>query len=230
MSVIELRREFRKLQEEFMGGALSKLKKHEVEHRMAALKSAMAIKADTPAPTPAHAGAPGAREVKSKEVLIDDETKLIKPVAPKGGMKHATSYKKGGAKKEDAAKKPDVSDVSTSADTVAHVVDKAPTAPAAASAAEKPKKPRRVPPKVEFTDDAPAAAPVETAAKPERKVVKKPVAKKEAAPKKAASKATAEPNTEKPAPEPVTPEPVAAPKIKLPGGCRPLPGAEVSFG
>ncbi len=223
MSVIDLRREFRKLQEEFLGGALSKMKKHEVEHRMAALKSAMAIKADTPAPPPASAGAPGAREVKSKEVLIDDETKLIKPVAPKGGMKHATSYKKGGAKK-DAAKKSDVSDVSSTTDAVAHVANTPAPAPAAASAAEKPKKPRRMPPKVELSDDAPAAAPVEAAAKPERKVVKK-VVKKEKAP----SKATAAPNTEKPAPEP-EPVPVAAPKIKMPGGCRPLPGAEVSFG
>jgi hypothetical protein len=109
MSVIDLRREFRKLQEEFLGGAISKLKKHEVEHRMAALKSAMELKANTPAPAPASAGAPGAREVKSAEVSIDGETKLIKPVAPKGGMKHATSYKKGSAKKDD--KKPGVKEI-----------------------------------------------------------------------------------------------------------------------
>jgi hypothetical protein len=228
MSVIELRREFRKLQEEFLGGNISTMKKHDVQHRMDALKAAMSIKSETPAPPPASAGAPGAREVKSAEVSIDGETKLIKPVAPKGGMKHATSYKKGSAKKDD--KKSDVSAVSAAADTVAHVADTPAPAPAAASAAEKPKKQRRIPPKVELADDAPAAASVEVAAKPERKIVKK-VVKKEAAPKKekAASKATAAPNTEKPAPEPES-VPVAAPKIKMPGGCRPMPGTEVSFG
>jgi hypothetical protein len=216
MSVIELRREFRKLQEEFMGGALSKLKKHEVEHRMAALKSAMAIKADTPAPPPASAGAPGAREVKSKEVLIDDETVLTKPVAPKGGMKHATSYKKGVKKTNDEPS-------AAAAATVAHVADTPAPAAAPASAAPAAKKVRRVPPKLELADDAPAATPVEAAAKPERKIIKKPVAKKE--------KVSKAPKAEKAAPEPAAPvaeAPVAKP-IKMPGGVRPIPGAEISF-
>lgn len=218
MSVIELRREFRKLQEEFLGGALSKMKKHEVEHRMSALKAAMAIKADTPAPAPASAGAPGAREVKSAEVTIDGETKLTKPVAPKGGMKHATNYKKKGAKKDDTA-------AAAVSDTADKSAAKADTSAAASATAEKPKKIKRVPPKVELVDDKPAAASVEAAAKPERKIVKKVVAK-EAAPKK--EKAPKEEKAAEPAAE-------AAPVVemkaaKLPGGCRPLPGAEVTFG
>jgi hypothetical protein len=197
MSLPELRREFRKLQEEFLGGTVGKMKRHDIEHRMIALKAAMEVKANTPVPEPVppKVGAPSARAVKTKEVAIDEETKVTKPVAPKEGKAHSTHYKKREKPAAEAAPK----------------VEEKPTLKVTD---EKPKKVRRVPPKVELKEEA-AAEP-----KPERKKVVRP---------KPASKATAEPKTAPPAPE-AEPAPVVEMKpARMPGGCRPLPEATLSF-
>jgi hypothetical protein len=206
MGVGDLRKEYLKLQKEFLGGPVGKLKAHEVEHRMAALKAAMAAKTDIPEPAPKRAGPPKAREVKTKKVALDDETEVTKPVAPKEGKVHATSYKKK-AKTEEAApvEKP------------APKPRKAPkveTEPVAAPA-EKPKKARRVPPKVVLTDDE--------SPKPTLAVEEKPKPKP-----KPKSKATAEPKTElAPEPEAPAPAPVVEKPVRLPGGCRALPASDL---
>lgn len=210
MGIGDLRKEFLKLQKEFLGGPVGKLKAHEVEHRMAALKAAMAAKSEIPEPPPKRVGPPAAREVKTKKVALDEETEVTKPVAPKDGKVHATSYKKK-TKTEEAApvEKP------------APKPRKAPkveteAAPAAAPAAEKPKKPRRVPPKVVLDEEVtpkPSLVVEEKAAKPKPK------------PK---SKATAPPKTDlAPEPEAPAPEPVVEKPVKLPGGCRRMPEADL---
>ncbi len=182
------------MRKEFMGASASKLKRHELEHRMAVLKQAMTLKVDTPEPETARSGPPAAREVKTKKVAIDEETEVIKPVAPKEGRAHVANYKK-------KAK-----------------VEEAPAPAPAPTPVEKPKKARKVPPKV-ILDEEPVAP------KPK---IDKPKADK---PKK--SKATAAPKTEAPAPEAEpeapAPAPVVAAPVKLPGGCRKLPDAEVYF-
>lgn len=210
MSAAELRREFRKLQEEFLGGkSIGKLKKHEVEHRMSVLRDAMEKKGVTPEPAPTR-GAPAAREVKTKEVSIDDETKVTKPVAPKGGPTHSTSYKKR-PKAEEVVEKPAPKPRAKTAPKP----PKLEVEEVAAAPAEKPKKPRRVPPKVVLKEDDLASAPVEAKPKPKPK-----------------SKATAPPKTDLPAPEPETPPapapaPVVEKPVKLPGGCRALPATDL---
>lgn len=214
MGIGDLRKEFLKLQKEFLGGAISKMKAHEIEHRMTALKAAIVAKSDIPEPPPKRVGPPAAREVKTTKVSLDDETDVNKPIAPKDGKVHATAYKKK-MKTEEAApvEKP------------APKPRKAPkveteAAPAAAPAAEKPKKPRRVPPRVILDESAESPAPKapKKAATPSLAVEEKPTK-----PKK--SKATAEPKTDL-APE--APAPVVVEKpVKLPGGCRALPAAEL---
>lgn len=207
MGVSDLRKEYLKLQKEFLGGPVGKLKAHEVEHRMAALKAAMAAKADIPEPAPKRAGPPKAREVKTKKVALDDETEVTKPVAPKEGKVHATSYKKK-AKTEESAP---VEKPAPKPRKVA--VPKVETEPVAAPA-EKPKKARRVPPKVVLADDE--------SPKPTLAVEEKPKPKP-----KPKSKATAAPKTEL-APEPEAPAPAVVEKpVKLPGGCRRMPDAEL---
>ena len=84
MSLIDLRKEFVKLQKEFAGGRVTKLKKHEVEHRLTVLKKAMAMKDDTALPGPARTGPASARDIPTKEVVIDGETKVTKPLKPEG--------------------------------------------------------------------------------------------------------------------------------------------------
>lgn len=198
MGIGDLRKEFMKLQKEFLGGPVGKLKAHEVEHRMSALKAAMAAKSEIPEPPPKRVGPPAAREVKTKKVSLDDETDVNKPIAPKDGKVHATSYKKK-TKTEEAA-------------PVEKPVEKP---------AEKPaKKPRRVPPKVVLDESAESPAPKapKKAAAPSLAVEEKPTK-----PKK--SKATAPPKTDL-APEPEAPV-VAEKPVKLPGGCRALPAAEL---
>lgn len=200
MGISDLRKEYLKLQKEFLGGPVMKLKAHEVEHRMAALKVAMAAKSDIPEPAPKRIGPPKAREVKTTKVTIDEETEVTKPVAPKEGAVHARTYKKAAAK---AAPAPEPAPVP--------------------AAAEKPKKARRVPPKVVLDESAESPAPKapKKAATPSLAVEEKP-----AKPKK--SKATAEPKTDL-APEPEAPAPasVVEKPAKLPGGCRRMPDAEV---
>lgn len=211
MGIGDLRKEYLKLQKEFLGGPVGKLKAHEVEHRMAALKAAMAAKSEIPEPAPKRVGPPAAREVKTKKVALDDETEVTKPVAPKEGKVHATSYKKK-AKTEESAP---VEKPAPKPRKVA--VPKVETEPAPAPApAEKPKKARRVPPKVVLKEDEspkPSLV-VEEAAKPKPKPKPK-------------SKATAEPKTDlTPEPE-LAPVPVVEKPVKLPGGCRALPASEL---
>lgn len=206
MGVGDLRKEYLKLQKEFLGGPVGKLKAHEIEHRMAALKAAMAAKSEIPEPAPKRVGPPAAREVKTKKVALDEETEVTKPVAPKEGKVHATSYKKK-AKTEEAApvEKP------------APKPRKAPkveTEAAPAPVAEKPKKVRRVPPKVVLKEDE-SPKPKPTLVVEEEKPKPKPK-----------SKATAAPKTDL-APEPEAPAPVPEKPVKLPGGCRALPAGEL---
>ena len=198
MGIAELRKEFMKLQKEFLGGAIGKMKAHELEHRMGALKVAMAAKSDIPEPAPKRTGPPAAREVKTKKVTIDDETEVTKPVAPKEGAVHSTSYKK---KAEEAApvEKPAPKPKKVA---VPKVETEAPAAPA-----EKPKKARRVPPKVVLDESSESSAPKED--------------KKVSVPKKKKVVVV------EPEPAPV-PEPAPAPvPVKLPGGCRALPTSDL---
>lgn len=135
MSAADLRKQFLALQKEFMGGSpAGKMKRHELEHRMAVLKHAMSIKSETPEPEPARSGPPTAREVKTKKVSIDEDTEVIKPIAPSEGKVHGTHYKK----------KP-----------VAEVVEGAPVV----EKSEKPKKVRIAPPKVVLPDEPVAPKP-----------------------------------------------------------------------
>lgn len=208
MGIGDLRKEFLKLQKEFLGGPVGKLKAHEVEHRMAALKAAMAAKTDIPEPAPKRAGPPKAREVKTKTVALDDETEVTKPVAPEGGKVHATSYKKK-VKTEEAAP---VEKPAPKPRKVA--VPKVETEAAPAAPAEKPKKPRRIPPKVVLKED-------ET---PKPSLVVEEAAKPKPKPK---SKATGAPKITAPEPEIEAPAPVVEKPVKLPGGCRALPASEL---
>lgn len=135
MGADDVRKQFLTLQKEFMGGnPASKLKKHELEHKMDVLRKAMAMKVDTPEPAPARSGPPAAREVKTKKVVINEETEINKPVAPKEGKAHVSHYKKK-AKEEP---------------TVEIVVEEKPAAP---------KKARKVPPKVVLPDEPVAPKP-----------------------------------------------------------------------
>ena len=84
MSVGDLRKEFVKLQKEFVGGQVTKMKKHEVEHRLGVLKKAMAFKESDAAPAPARTGPATAREIPTKEVTSDGETTGKKPLKPEG--------------------------------------------------------------------------------------------------------------------------------------------------
>jgi len=205
MSVAELRKELLSLQKEILGGTISTVKKHEVAHRLDALKKAMAHKAETPEPAPMKpksTGAPKARDIPTEKAVIAEDVEMTVPKAPVGGKRSATKHSKRADPKVKAepkeAKPPKV-----------EVEEK----PAAAPAAEKPKKVRRVPPKVVLEDDE-AASP----APKERKIVKKP------------SKATAAPKTDlapEPAPAAEAPAPVVEKPVKMPGGCRRLPDAEL---
>lgn len=82
MSVADLRKEFLKLQKEFIGGRVSKLKKHEVAQRLAVLRGAMSLKADTPAAEPARTGPLPARDIPVTPVSLDESTTVIRPMPP----------------------------------------------------------------------------------------------------------------------------------------------------
>lgn len=82
MSVADLRKEFLKLQKEFLGGRISKLKKHEVAQRLAVLRGAMTLKADTPAAEPARTGPLPARDIPVAPVSLDESTTVIRPLKP----------------------------------------------------------------------------------------------------------------------------------------------------
>lgn len=158
MGTDDLRKQFVAMQKEFLGGAASKLKKHELEHRMELMKKAMALKDEVPEPEKARSGPPAAREVKTKKVAIDADTEVVKPVAPKEGKAHVANYKKK------AKAEPEVE--------AAPVVEK----PAA------PKKVRKMPPKVVLPDE-PVAPKPKAEAKPKTEAKpRKPKAPKVDAP------------------------------------------------
>lgn len=150
MAKDELRKQFVALQKEFLGGGpVSKMRRHEIEHRMAVLRHAMSIKAETPEPDEAALGAPSAREVKTKKVAIDAETEVTKPMAPTEGGGHGTHYKRKPKAEAEAAP----------------VVEK--PAP--------PKKVRKVPPKVVLAEEgAPVAPKPKAAPKPKSKATAPP--------------------------------------------------------
>lgn len=81
-TVADLRKEFLKLQKEFIGGRVSKLKKHEVAQRLAVLRGAMNLKADTPAAEPARTGPLPARDIPVTPVSLDESTTVIRPMPP----------------------------------------------------------------------------------------------------------------------------------------------------
>lgn len=181
MSVIDLRKEFVKLQKEFVGGRVTKLKKHEVEHRLAVLKQAMSLKSDVAAPEPARTGPPSARDIPTKEVSIDGETVIKKPLKPEG-PDPVVKKPRGPAKKK----------------------EEAPVAAAApAEKAEKPKKEMKIPPKVVFDE-------VEIVTPSQRKTVirPKPKSKATAEPKTAPPAPEAEPKEMVP---PVVPQVIRLP-------------------
>lgn len=157
MGADDLRKQFVAMQKEFLGGAASKLKKHELEHRMELMKKAMALKDEVPEPEKARSGPPAAREVKTKKVAIDADTEVVKPVAPKEGKAHVANYKKK------AKAEPEVE--------AAPVVEK----PAA------PKKVRKMPPKVVLPDE-PVAPKPKAKAEEKPKAPRKPKAPKVEAP------------------------------------------------
>jgi hypothetical protein len=166
MSVIDLRKEFVKLQKEFVGGRVTKLKKHEVEHRMSVLKQAMSLKSEVAAPEAARTGPPSARDIPTKDVSIDGETVIKKPLKPEGP--------------DPVVKKPR----GLAKPKTVEAAEPAPAAPAA----EKPKKAVKVPPKVVFDE-------VEIVSPPQRKTVirPKPKSKATAEPKTAPPAPEAEP-------------------------------------
>jgi hypothetical protein len=204
MSVADLRKELLALQKEFLGGTISTMKKHEVAHRLDALKKAMEHKTTVPEPAPMKpksTGAPKARDIPTEKAVIAEDVEVTVPKAPVGGKRSATKH----GKRTDPKVKAEPKEVKPPKIDV----EEKPAAPA-----EKPKKVRRVPPKVLLEDDAEPAA---VEAPKERKIVKKP------------SKATAAPKTDPPAPEPAaeTPAPVVEKPVKMPGGCRRLPDMEL---
>jgi hypothetical protein len=199
MSAEDLRKEFVKLRKEFMGASASKLKRHELEHRMSVLKQAMALKSEVPEAEVARSGPPAAREVKTKKVAIDEETEVNKPVAPKDGRAHVANYKKKAKVEEPAA---------------------APAPAPAPAPAEKPKKVRKVPPKVVLPEEPAAPKPkAEPKAEPKPKA---PKSKATAAPK-------TDPPAPEPEKTVDTPAPAVVAPIKLPGGVRRMPENDVYF-
>jgi hypothetical protein len=167
MSASELKKELIALQKTFLGGAVGKLKKHELDHRLAVFKKAMELKIEMPQDEPAKAGPPKARHVKTEIVSIDAETTINKPIAPVGGKVHSARYTK-------KAKAPDAA-VGAAASAAP---DAAPAAPA-----EKPKKVKITPPKVVLSEEVPV--------KIVKKRVPKPAAEKPAAPAAAPAPAPA---------------------------------------
>ena len=136
MSVGDLRKEFVKLQKEFVGGRVTAMKKHEVQHRLDVLKKAMTFKEADATPAPARTGPPSAREIPTKEVTIDGETTITKPLKPTEGPEPVVRKPRGPKKIKPME------------------VPAAPVpAPASAPAAE-PKAPKKrlVPPKVIFDE------------------------------------------------------------------------------
>lgn len=158
MSASELKKELIALQKTFLGGAVGKLKKHELDHRLAVFKKAMELKTTTPEDEPSKAGPPKARHVKTEIVSIDGETMINKPIAPVGGKIHSARYTKK-AKTE-------------AVPAVGAAPAPAP-APEAAAPAEKPKKVKITPPKVVLSEEVPV--------KIVKKRVPKPAAEKPAA-------------------------------------------------
>ena len=177
MSVIDLRKEFVKLQKEFVGGRVTKLKKHEVEHRLEVLKKAMSFKESDTAPAPARTGPPSARDIPTKEVVIDGETKITKPLKPEGPdpiVKKPRGPKKDG--------------VAAPASSVLGMQAPAP-APTPAPSPVPVKEKKHVPPKVVFN---------EPEIKEPKKIIKKIKAPRTTPP-------AAEPSPAAPAPAPVVP-------------------------
>lgn len=194
MSVIDLRKEFVKLQKEFIGGRVTKLKKHEVEHRISVLKQAMNLKEEIPAGAPARTGTYGPRDIPTKEVTIGDDTVVKKPLKPEGPDPLINPPRGPGKKKT----------VASSVELEVKEVE--PKEPKKAKEPKEPKK-AKVPPKVVF-DDIKTPTPVE------RKTVSRPKSKGTAAPKTTPPAAEEEPK------EMVAP--VVPPVVKLPGGVRKL--------
>lgn len=162
MSASELKKELIALQKTFLGGAVGKLKKHELDHRLAVFKKAMELKIEMPQDEPAKAGPPKARHVKTEIVSIDAETTINKPIAPVGGKVHSARYTKK-AKAPDAAVGAAASDAAEAAPAaVIKVVKKKITPPKVVLSEEVPVKivKKRVPkPAAEKPAAAPAPAP-----------------------------------------------------------------------
>ncbi len=87
----------------FSGGPIGKLKKHELEHRLALLKKTIEMKSNTPEPEAASAGAPAARDVKTETVSLEGETSINMPIAPVGGKVHSARYTKKAKDAESSA-------------------------------------------------------------------------------------------------------------------------------
>jgi len=131
MSISDVRKQYRALNEEFLGGTISKMSKAVIEHRMVALRGAIALKSAVPEPDAKIViGPPSARAVKTKDVVVDG-TDMTVPLAPTEGAAHAATYKKKAKASPEVAESP----------------------------AEKPKKVRITPPKVVLADDAAAVVP-----------------------------------------------------------------------
>ena len=199
MSVKDLRKELAELQKAFLGAkSITKMKKHEVYHRLETMKKAIALRESTPEPAPMKplsTGAPKARAITTEKQEIAEGIEITVPKAPKGGKASATTHSKRTDPKVKAVPK----------NTKAPKVEDAEVAPAAPDT----KKKRIVPPKVVFDEKE---APSDTIEIVEPVVIHKKTIKKKVAAEKPAE--TTEPG-------PASPEPVVAP-VKLPGGCRPI--------
>ena len=151
MSLIELRKEFVRLQKEFAGGRATKLKKHEIEHRLEILKKAMTMKGESEAPEPARTGPPSAREIPTENVVIDGETLVKKPLKPEGPDPAPKKPRGPNKKKTPDTDAKEQTDTSVEETTDKKTKEKGPTAVKEVKAVAG-KKETKVPPKVIFTE------------------------------------------------------------------------------
>lgn len=204
MSLIDLRKEFVKLQKEFAGGRATKLKKNEIEHRITVLKKAMELKEETALPDPARTGPASARDIPTKEVVIDGETKVTKPLKPEGP--DPIVKKPRGPKKPKVTEAKEASPVATVTSAAAAVAATAtPVKTEVKTEAKSQKREAKVPPKVVFDEVS----------------IKEPKTEK---PKKAPKERSKSPKPQKAPKATVTEAPVVAVTapvvVKLPGGVR----------